>query len=90
MDKHDERFKVANREALIGVGLALINFLWWFGFAYGLGSKPPEEYSYIFGLPAWFFMSCVGGFILMSVLVIFVVNVYFTDVPLEAKDEDIE
>lgn len=90
MEKRDERFKVANREALIGVALAVINFLWWFGFAYGLGSKPPEEYSYIFGLPAWFFISCVGGFVLMSVLVIFVVKVFFTDVSLEVKDEDNE
>ncbi|WP_347862357.1 YhdT family protein [Salimicrobium sp. PL1-032A] len=88
MDKQDPRFKIANREALIGIGLAVINFLWWFGFAYGLGSKPPEEYNYILGLPAWFFMSCVGGFLLMSVLVIFVVNVFFTDVSLDVEDED--
>ncbi|SDJ23662.1 YhdT family protein [Salimicrobium halophilum] len=88
MEKQDHRFRIANREALIGIGLAVINFLWWFGFAYGLGSKPPEEYSYILGLPAWFFMSCVGGFLLMSVLVIFVVKIFFTDVSLDVEDEE--
>lgn len=52
----DWRFKVANREAWIGVALAAINFLWWYGFAYGLGSGPVSEYQFIFGMPAWFFL----------------------------------
>lgn len=79
----DPRFKIAHREAWIGVVLVLINFLWWFGFAYGLGSAPVEEYTYVFGLPAWFFYSCVGGFILMVVLVVFAVKVLFKEVPFE-------
>ena len=35
----DPRFRIAHREALIGLGLAIINFIIWYGFAYGLGSK---------------------------------------------------
>ncbi|UOQ94496.1 YhdT family protein [Halobacillus shinanisalinarum] len=81
--KHDHRFMIANREAIIGVALAVINFVWWFAFAYGLGSKPPEEYSYVFGLPAWFFYSCVVGFILIAALVIFVVKFLFVEVSFE-------
>lgn len=39
-DYHDDpRFRIAHREALIGLGLAIINFIIWYGFAYGLGSK---------------------------------------------------
>lgn len=79
--------KVANREALIGVGLVLFNFIWWFGFAYGFGSKDPSEYTYIFGLPAWFFYSCVLGFVVMVVAVIFVVKRFFVDVPLDDEEE---
>ncbi|UOQ92279.1 YhdT family protein [Halobacillus shinanisalinarum] len=82
----DYRFKIANREALIGVALAIINFVWWFAFAYGLGSKPPEEYNYVFGLPSWFFYSCVGGFIFITVLVIFIVKFFFVEVPFEDED----
>ena len=78
--------KIANREALIGVGLTLFNFIWWFGFAYGLGSKDPSEYTYVFGLPAWFFYSCVVGFVVMVVLVIIVVNKYFVDIPLDEEE----
>jgi uncharacterized membrane protein YhdT len=84
-EKQDYRFKIANREALIGVALALFNFIWWFAFAYGLGSRPPEEYTYVFGLPAWFFYSCVMGFVVIVILVIAVVKFWFVDVPF---DED--
>lgn len=83
-DKHtDPRFKIAHREALIGVALVLFNFIWWFGFAYGLGSKDVSEYKYILGLPDWFFYSCVVGLIVMIVLVIVVVKLFFKEVPFE-------
>lgn len=74
--------KVANREALIGIGLVLFNFLWWFGFAYGLGRKDIESYKFIFGFPSWFFYSCIIGFIIMVLLVTWVVKKYFVDLPI--------
>jgi uncharacterized membrane protein YhdT len=77
----DPRFKIAHREALIGVVLVLINFIWWYGFGFGLGSGEVENYTYIFGLPAWFFYSCVLGSIVMIILVIFTVKVLFKEVP---------
>lgn len=82
--KPDPRFKIAHKEALIGVALAIFNFIWWYGFAYGLGSRPPEEYTYILGLPDWFFYSCVVGFILMSVIVIIITKYVLKEVPLDA------
>lgn len=82
--KPDPRFKIAHKEALIGVALAIFNFIWWYGFAYGLGSRPPEEYTYILGLPDWFFYSCVIGFILMCVLVIIITKFVLKEVPLDA------
>ena len=81
----DPRFKIAHKEALIGVALAIFNFIWWFGFAYGLGSRPPEEYTYILGLPDWFFYSCVVGFVLMSALVIVITKFVLKEVPLDAE-----
>ncbi len=80
--------KIANREALIGVGLVIFNFIWWYGFAYGLGSKDPDEYRIIFGLPDWFFYSCVVGFIVMVVLVIIVVKAFFVEIPFDYEDEE--
>lgn len=84
---NDDRFKIANKEALIGVGLVIINFIWWYGFAYGLGSDPIDQYGYVFGLPAWFFYSCVIGFLLMVVLVVMAVKLLFKEVPFEDETE---
>lgn len=83
----DSRFKIAHREAVIGIVLAIINFLWWFGFAYGLGSRPVEEYTYILGLPDWFFYSCVVGFVLMSLLVIVVARFFLKEVSFDVDEE---
>lgn len=91
--KEDWRFKISHREALIGVALALFNFVWWYGFAYGLGSKPPEKYAYILGFPSWIFFSLILGTLVMFVLVFIVVKFFLTDVPLdddEAEEEDAE
>ncbi|MGB3260780.1 YhdT family protein [Paenisporosarcina sp.] len=86
MKKQDPRFKIAHREALIGVALAVVHFIWWFGFAYGLGSRPVEEYTYIFGLPDWFFYSCVVGFILICITVILLAKFVLKEVSFEEED----
>ena len=83
IDQKDPRFRIGHREAWIGVILVIINFVWWYGFAYGLASGSVEDYSYVFGLPAWFFYSCVGGFILMVILVSIAVKFFFKEVPFE-------
>lgn len=87
MEKERQIEKIANREALIGVGLAIFNFIWWFGFAYGLGSKDPSEYTYVFGLPAWFFYSCVVGFVVMVAIIIIVIKKFFVEVPLDEEEK---
>jgi len=84
----ERRFKIAHREAWIGVLLAVINIIWWYGFAYTLGSKPPEEYTYILGFPAWFFWSCIVGFVVMVILVYIVVKFVLVDVSLEDDDPE--
>ncbi|WP_338470595.1 YhdT family protein [Niallia sp. XMNu-256] len=83
----DKRFKIANREAIIGVILVIINFIWWYGFAYGLGNGDPKDYQYILGMPAWFFYSCFVGFIVMTILVTFAVKFLFKEVSYD-EDED--
>src|SRR5690625_2833853 len=88
--KQEWRFAIANREALIGCGLAVINFVWWYGFAYGLGSKPPEEYTYVLGFPAWIFFSLILGTLFMFALVFIVVKFLLTDVPLADEVESVE
>ncbi|MEG0259451.1 MAG: YhdT family protein [Lysinibacillus sp.] len=84
----DQRFKIAHREALIGIGLVIINFAIWFGFAYGLGSGDPANYSYVFGFPAWFFYSCIAGTIFMIVLVWAAMKLFFKEVPFDEEDNE--
>lgn len=90
VDPADKRFKIAHKEALIGVVLVLINFIWWYGFAYGLGSGKVEQYTYVFGLPAWFFYSCIAGFVVMVVLVSVTVKFFFKEVPFEEEEGEIK
>ncbi|TCP28773.1 putative membrane protein YhdT [Scopulibacillus darangshiensis] len=85
----DPRYKIANREAIIGIILAVINFIWWFAFAFGLGSKKVADYHYVMGLPAWFFYSCVVGFIVITILLIVAVKFLFKEIPLDdMPDQD--
>ncbi|MDA1881547.1 YhdT family protein [Bacillus cereus group sp. BY10-2LC] len=86
----DPSFRIAHREALIGLGLAIINFIIWYGFAYGLGSKNPSEYTYVFGFPAWFFYSCIVGFIVMVILLSLVVRFVFQDISLDEEEKSEE
>lgn len=88
--KPDSRFNIANREALIGCGLAVINFAWWYGFAYGMGSKPPEEYTYVLGFPAWIFYSLIVGTLFMFLLVFLVVKFMLKDISLEDEAQEKE
>ncbi|MYL50066.1 DUF997 family protein [Halobacillus litoralis] len=84
----DPRYKIANKEALIGVALVVVNFILWYGFAYGFGSGTVEEYDYIFGFPAWFFYSCIAVTVLIFLLVILAVKFLFKEVPLDEGDEE--
>ena len=84
--QEDPRFRIATKEALWCVLLTLANFIWWYGFAYGLGSGPAESYDAILGLPAWFFMSCVAGLPVFGVAAWVMVRFAFTDMPLNPGD----
>ena len=79
----DPRYKQTNKETLSMVILLIANIAWWFIFAYGLGSSPPQSYTYIMGFPAWFFWSCIMSFVLFSVLVWLVISLVFKDIPLD-------
>ena len=57
--EEDPRYKQCNKEALMGLALGIVNLVWWFGFGYGLGSKPVKEYTYIFGFLFFIFFKCM-------------------------------
>jgi uncharacterized membrane protein YhdT len=82
----DPRYKQCKREALLGLGLGLLNLIWWFAWGYGLGMKPPAEYTYVLGFPLWFFMSCIVGALLFTVLAVVMVSKFYRDMPLGEID----
>ncbi|SDY76291.1 YhdT family protein [Tindallia californiensis] len=84
----DPRYKQCNKEALMGVTLGILNLIWWFFWGYGLGSGPPEEYRYMMGFPAWFFMSCILGAVLFTTLSIIMVTKYYKEMPLGAISKE--
>ncbi|MGI6096792.1 MAG: YhdT family protein [Dethiobacteria bacterium] len=88
--QEDPRYRQANKEALIGIAIFILNIIWWYVFAYGLGSGPPEDYSYICGFPAWFFWSVIVNYVIFSFLIWGAVSFFFKDMPLETKDKEVE
>ncbi|MGX9134596.1 YhdT family protein [Rummeliibacillus sp. JY-2-4R] len=83
----DKRYYIAHREALIGIALVIVNFAIWFGFAYGLGSGDPKNYTYVFGFPAWFFYSCIAGTIFMILLIMVIIKFFFKDVSFDEEED---
>ncbi len=88
-NKRGGREAQADKEALLTLGAYALYFLWWYAFAYGLGGGDPEEYSYVLGLPAWFFYSCIVGYVLLSLLLWIMIRVFFRDIPLDTPGEEL-
>lgn len=86
----DKRYAQADKETLVTLGLCAFYFLWWWGWAYGLGDTDPEEYSYILGFPAWFFMSCIAGYPVITLVLWGALRLWFKDMPLNEDAEDAE
>jgi len=84
-----ERNLQVKKEAAASAVLYLAFFLWWYFTGYGIAERSdPADYTYVMGLPLWFFMSCVVGFVLFCVAAIVLVKVFFKDFSLdETADE---
>lgn len=85
----NEKNRQINREAITSVLLYLAFFLWWYFTGYGIAERgTPETYTYIFGLPMWFFLSCIVGYVLFCVASIFVVRLVFKNFDLGSEVEE--
>lgn len=89
-ESRDWRIAQANREALYALGAYALYFVWWYVFAYGLGDSDPEQYTYVLGMPSWFFYSCIVGYPLITLLLWAIVRCKFKDMPLEEENEETE
>lgn len=85
-----EKNSQMNKEALMSLGLYVFFFIWWYAFAYGLGLKDLKDYTYIMGMPSWFFFSCILGYIVISFATWFMVKKFFVEIPLDEEVESLE
>ncbi len=79
----DPRYKQCEKEAWYGIILGVVNLVIWGVAGYGLGSGPVEEYSYIMGFPAWFFISCIANSVFAIIAIIYIVTAKMRDMPLD-------
>ena len=77
------------KEAIYSWILYIAFFLWWYFTGYGIGERTdPSEYKYVLGLPMWFFISCVVGYVLFCVVSVLVVKLLFKDFDLEEVSDE--
>jgi len=82
--KEDPRLKVATREMLMTFGLCIVYSIVTIAVAWNVGmSTPPEQYSYILGFPAWFFLGIIVSPLVFFGIVIYLVLRVFKDVKLD-------
>lgn len=77
------RYRQANKEALLALAAYGLYFVWWYVFAYGMGEGDPEQYTYVMGMPAWFFYSCIVGYPVITIVLWAVVRFKFKEMPLD-------
>jgi uncharacterized membrane protein YhdT len=78
-----ERNRQISKEARITFMLYIAYFIYWCITGYGVGAGDPANYTYVFGLPLWFFLSCVVGYVLFCAATIIIVKTCFKDFDLE-------
>lgn len=86
----EEKDRQINKETKISIFLYLSYFIWWYVTGYGLSKGNPSEYKYIFGLPMWFFMSCIVGYIWFSIATVIITKKVFKNFDLEDEEIDDE
>lgn len=84
----DPRYKQCEKEAWYGIILGVVNLVIWGVAGYGLGSGPVEEYSYIMGFPAWFFISCIANSVFAIIAIIYIVTAKMHDMPLDPMTKE--
>ena len=81
---YKEKFAIMDREALATLLLAVIIVAFFWGAIFAL----KDSGLFFFKMPAWFVVSCIGGYLLSVVGVIFLVKKVLVDFPLSDEDEE--
>lgn len=78
----DETKKKMDKEPFVVAVLYLIFFGFWYLTAYSFGTDA-SKYKFIFGMPEWFFYSCIAGYVGICILLYIATKLFFKDTTLE-------
>lgn len=74
----EQKNRQIKKEVAASLILYLAFFLWWYCTGYGLAERgTPETYTYIAGLPMWFFLSTIVGYFLFCIASVIVIKTVF-------------
>lgn len=77
----DPRFKICEKEMKICFIVQILYTLLTIGIAYFIGRGDPKDYTYVMGVPAWWFSVILSSIIFMGI-VIYITKVIFVDMDL--------
>ncbi|MDO4218997.1 MAG: YhdT family protein [Synergistaceae bacterium] len=80
-DKNSKENKKTDKEPIVVLILYLLFFGFWYLTAYGFGNDA-GKYKFIFGMPEWFFYSCIVGYIGICILLYIAIKFFFADTSL--------
>lgn len=81
--KVDKRFPICTREMLITFIFLTAYCLFVVFVSYGLGGKPLNQYTFIMGMPSWFFILILGMVVFIAILG-FICFKVFANISIEA------
>ncbi|MDD5014714.1 MAG: YhdT family protein [Atribacterota bacterium] len=82
--KIDPRFKIAKREMLISFAIQILFTIIMVGIAHIFGGRPLKEYTFILGMPSWFFLLLVA-YLFCIVTVSYIVLYKFKNIDINDK-----
>lgn len=86
IEKISSRREQLKKETMISIALYVAYFLWWYGTGYGLAKGDPAQYRYIMGLPQWFFLSSIVGYVWFCIATILVTKIWFKNFSLDDEE----
>ncbi len=75
-----EKYQQCNKEAIITLIVFTAYAIWWYFTGYGLNDKGVDAYPWVMGLPMWFFLSCIVGWIGITITIFLVVKFVFKEI----------
>lgn len=85
-----EKYKQCDKEALITLIVFFAYFIWWWATGYGISDKGVDNSPWIMGLPLWFFLSCIVGWILCIIVITILVKTVYVDMDMGSEADSVE